>query len=57
MHVPRVLAHSDSRMEWTMLCVALTLAASAALVATLSHRHSRGRSRRPGEAAEILARP
>ena len=55
-HMPRVLAHSGSRMEWTMLCVALTLAASAALVATISHRHSRGRSREPGEAAGILAR-
>ena len=56
-HLPRVLAHPDSRMEWTMLCVALTLAASAALVATLSSRHPRrGQAHAPGEAAGILAR-
>lgn len=52
-HVPRVLAHPGSRMEWTTLCVALTLAASAAIVAALSDRYSRGS---PGEAAGILAR-
>ena len=37
-HVPRVLAHPDSRMEWTMLFVAVTLSASAGLVAALSGR-------------------
>jgi uncharacterized membrane protein len=52
-HVPRVLANPGSRMEWTMLGVALTLAASAALVAALSKPYSR---RSPREAAGILAR-
>lgn len=42
-HVPRVLAHPDSRMEWTMLCVAVTLAASSALVAAIAGRHQRRR--------------
>ena len=42
-HVPRVLAHPDSRMEWTMLGVAVTLCGSAALVAAISDRHSRRR--------------
>ncbi len=42
-HVPRVLAHPDSRMEWTMLSVAVTLCGSAALVAAISDRHSRRR--------------
>ena len=37
-HVPRVLAHPDSRMEWTMLFVAVTLGASAGLVAAMSGR-------------------
>ena len=37
-HLPRVLAHPDSRFEWTMLFVALTLSASAGLVAALSAR-------------------
>ncbi|MBW8757861.1 MAG: hypothetical protein JF586_09655 [Burkholderiales bacterium] len=37
-HVPRVLAHPDSRMEWTMLFVAVTLSASAGLVAAMSGR-------------------
>jgi len=35
-HVPRVMAHPSSRMEWTMLFVAVTLGASAGLVAALS---------------------
>jgi len=35
-HVPRVTAHPSSRMEWTMLFVAVTLSASASLVAALS---------------------
>jgi hypothetical protein len=39
-HVPRVLAHPDSRMEWTMLFVALTLSGSAGLVAALSRRRA-----------------
>ena len=56
-HLPRVLAHPDSRMEWTMLCVALVLAACAGLVATVSSRHPRRRqARAPGEAAGFLAR-
>ena len=55
-HVPRVLAHPDSRLEWTMLCVALTLAASAAIVAVLSHRHSARRPADASEAAGFLAR-
>lgn len=42
-HVPRVLAHPDSRMEWTMLGVAVTLCGSAALVAAISDRHSKRR--------------
>ena len=37
-HLPRVLAHPDSRFEWTMLFVAVTLSASAGLVAALSAR-------------------
>jgi uncharacterized membrane protein len=37
-HAPRVLAHPDSRMEWTMLFVAVTLSASAGLVAAMSAR-------------------
>ena len=37
-HLPRVLAHPDSRMEWTMLFVALTLSGSAGLVAALPRR-------------------
>jgi len=37
-HAPRVLAHPDSRMEWTMLFVAVALAASAGLVAAMSGR-------------------
>jgi len=58
-HLPRVLAHPDSRMEWTMLCVALTLAASAALAATISSRHARRGQHEGqglGEAAGFLAR-
>ena len=35
-HLPRVLAQPDSRFEWTMLFVAVTLSASAGLVAALS---------------------
>lgn len=38
-HVPRVLAHPDVRLEWTMLFVAVTLSASAALVGAMSGRH------------------
>jgi len=38
-HVPRVLAHPDSRLEWTMLGVAVTLSGSAALVAAISSRY------------------
>jgi len=37
-HAPRVLARPDSRMEWTMLFVAVVLSASAGLVAALSGR-------------------
>ena len=37
-HLPRVLAHPDSRLEWTMLFVAVTLSASAGLVAAISAR-------------------
>jgi len=37
-HAPRVLAHPDIRLEWTMLFVAVTLSASAALVAAMSGR-------------------
>jgi len=37
-HAPRVLARPDSRMEWTMLFVAVSLSASAALVAAMSGR-------------------
>ena len=37
-HVPRVLSHPDIRMEWTMLFVAVTLSASAGLVAAISGR-------------------
>jgi uncharacterized membrane protein len=37
-HLPRVLAHPDIRMEWTMLFVAVTLSASAGLVAAISGR-------------------
>ncbi len=42
-HVPRVLAHPDSRMEWTMLSVALALSGSAAMVAAVSNRHAAAR--------------
>jgi len=56
-HLPRVLAHPDSRMEWTMLCVALVLTACAALVATVSSRDPRRRQAHAlGEAAGFLAR-
>jgi hypothetical protein len=37
-HIPRVMASPGSRMEWTMLFVALLLSGSAALVARLSDR-------------------
>ncbi len=37
-HVPRVLASPASRMEWTMLSVALLLSGSAAMVARLAGR-------------------
>lgn len=37
-HLPRVLVHPESRMEWTMLFVAATLGASAGLVAAMSGR-------------------
>ena len=37
-HVPRVLASSGSRMEWTMLCVAVLLSGSAAMVARFADR-------------------
>ena len=37
-HLPRVLAHPDNRMEGTMLFVAVTLSASAGLVAAMSGR-------------------
>ena len=40
-HASRVLAHPDSRMEWTMLFVAVTLSASAGLVAAMSGRDGR----------------
>ena len=42
-HVPRVLAHPGSRLEWTMLCVAVTLSASSAMVAAISSRHAKKR--------------
>jgi uncharacterized membrane protein len=41
-HLPRVLAQPENRMEWTMLFVAMMLSASAGLVAALSAR-DRGR--------------
>ena len=41
-HLPRVLAHPGSRMEWTMLAVAVTLSGSAAMVAAVSKRHAGG---------------
>jgi uncharacterized membrane protein len=37
-HLPRVVAHVDIRMEWTMLFVAVTLSASAGMVAAISSR-------------------
>jgi uncharacterized membrane protein YphA (DoxX/SURF4 family) len=37
-HVPRVLASPGSRMEWTMLFVAVLLSGSAAMVARLADR-------------------
>ncbi len=37
-HLPRVVASPDSRMEWTMLFVALLLSGSAAMVARLAQR-------------------
>ena len=37
-HLPRVLAGPGSRMEWTMLFVALLLSGSAAMVARLADR-------------------
>ena len=37
-HLPRVLGHPESRFEWTMLFVAVTLSACAGLVAELSAR-------------------
>ena len=37
-HLPRVLAKPDNRFEWTMLLVAVTLSASAGLVAATSAR-------------------
>ena len=37
-HLPRVLASPGSRMEWTMLFVALLLSGSAAMVARLADR-------------------
>lgn len=37
-HIPRVVASPGSRMEWTMLFVALLLSGSAAMVARLSDR-------------------
>ncbi len=37
-HVPRVLASPNNRMEWTMLFVALLLSGSAAMVARLANR-------------------
>jgi uncharacterized membrane protein YphA (DoxX/SURF4 family) len=37
-HLPRVLAAPGSRMEWTMLFVALLLSGSAAMVARLANR-------------------
>jgi hypothetical protein len=60
-HVPRVLAHPDSRMEWTMLLVAVTLSGSAALVAAISDRRGTRDGQEPSRArnaaARILARP
>jgi uncharacterized membrane protein YphA (DoxX/SURF4 family) len=40
-HLPRVAAQPGSRLEWTMLCVAVMLAASAGLVAALQGRRQR----------------
>ena len=37
-HIPRVLASPNSRMEWTMLFVAVLLSGSAAMVARLAGR-------------------
>jgi uncharacterized membrane protein len=37
-HLPRVLAHPDSRMEWTMLFVAVTLSAASGIVAATAGR-------------------
>jgi len=37
-HLPRVLAHPDSRMEWTMLFVAVTLSAASGIVAAIAGR-------------------
>jgi hypothetical protein len=37
-HIPRVLASPNSRMEWTMLFVAVLLGGSAAMVARLAGR-------------------
>ena len=44
-HLPRVLAHPDSRMEWTMLAVAVLLSGSAAMVAVVSRGASAERLR------------
>ena len=53
-HVPRVLANPGSRMEWTMLFVALLLSGSAATVARLAGVE---RPATPRESARILTRP
>ena len=37
-HIPRVLASPSSRMEWTMLFVAVLLSGSSAMVARLANR-------------------
>jgi uncharacterized membrane protein len=47
-HLPRVLAHPESRMEWTMLAVAVLLSGSAATVAVVS---------RGASAERLLTRP
>jgi len=47
-HLPRVLAHPESRMEWTMLAVAVLLSGSAATVAVVC---------RAATAERLLTRP
>ncbi|HEY4368819.1 MAG TPA: DoxX family membrane protein [Steroidobacteraceae bacterium] len=40
LHVPRVLADPASRIEWTMLAVAISLTGAAWIVRTALHRHT-----------------